>query len=45
MFSRSRPLLCVIATGISFGAQQPTARPVARSIVGSVDDDVRVTSS
>jgi hypothetical protein len=26
MFSRSRPLLCVIATGMSFGAQQPTAR-------------------
>ncbi len=23
MFSRSRPLLCVIATGMSFGAQQP----------------------
>jgi len=24
MFNRCRPLLCVIATGTSFGAQQPT---------------------
>src|SRR5208282_4120995 len=26
MLRRSRPLLCSIATGISFGAQQPTGR-------------------
>jgi hypothetical protein len=26
MFSRSRPLVCGIAIGTSFGAQQPTGR-------------------